>query len=180
MIGAGVLMARANGLSAKTFASKFIEMAVNNETTFTMGVGSIALGGRHPSGIWIPDSLTSHTNKIHVATLPYETKRLCQEIGGGIVETGCFPSYRDFTDPRYGKLIQKYVKAGSCSAETRARAARLAEWLTLGAGVPGCMHGGGSPDGARLVVRSLVPLEKYAQIAKALAGIAEEVLEPGK
>jgi 4-hydroxybutyryl-CoA dehydratase/vinylacetyl-CoA-Delta-isomerase len=84
MIGAGVLMARANGLSAKTFASKFIEMAVNNETTFTMGVGSIALGGRHPSGVWIPDSLTSHTNKIHVATLPYETKRLCQEIGGGI------------------------------------------------------------------------------------------------
>ncbi len=180
MIGAGVLMARANGLSAKTFAPKFIEMAVNNETTFTMGVGSIALGGRHPAGVWIPDSLTAHTNKIHVATLPYETKRLCQEIGGGIVETGCFPSYRDFTDPRYGKLIQKYVKAGSCSAETRARAARLAEWLTLGAGVPGCMHGGGSPDGARLVVRSLLPLEKYAQIAKALAGIEEEVLEPGK
>jgi 4-hydroxybutyryl-CoA dehydratase/vinylacetyl-CoA-Delta-isomerase len=170
MIGAGVLMARANGLSAKTFASKFIEMAVNNETTFTMGVGSIALGGRHPSGVWIPDSLTSHTNKIHVATLPYETKRLCQEIGGGIVETGCFPSYRDVTDPIYGKLVQKYVKAGSCSAEARARSARLTEWLTLGAGVPGCMHGGGSPDGAS-GGHSLLPLEKYAQMARKLAGI---------
>jgi 4-hydroxybutyryl-CoA dehydratase/vinylacetyl-CoA-Delta-isomerase len=180
MIGAGVLMARANGLSAKTFASKFIEMAVNNETTFTMGVGAIALGGRHPSGIWMPDPLTSHTNKIHVATLPYETKRLCQEIGGGIVETGCFPSYRDFTDPKYGKLVQKYVKAGSCSAEARARSARLTEWLTLGAGVPGCMHGGGSPDGARLVVRSLLPLEKYAQMARKLSGIKEEIPEPGK
>ncbi len=180
MIGAGVLMARANGLSAKTFASKFIEMAVNNETTFTMGVGSIALGGQHPSGVWIPDSLTSHTNKIHVATLPYETKRLCQEIGGGIVETGCFPSYRDFTDSKYGKLVQKYVKAGSCSAEARARTARLNEWLTLGAGVPGCMHGGGSPDGARLVVRSLLPLEKYAQMARKLGGIKEEIPDPGK
>ena len=103
MIGAGVLMARANGLSARTFSSKLVDMAVNNETTFTMGIGSIALGSRHPSGIWIPDSLTSHANKIHVATLPYETKRLCQEIGGGMVETGCFPSYKDFTDPRYGK-----------------------------------------------------------------------------
>jgi len=180
MIGAGVLMARANGLSARTFNSKFVEMAVNNETTFTMGVGSIALGSRHPSGVWIPDSLTSHTNKIHVATLPYETKRLCQEIGGGMVETGCFPSYRDFTDPKYGKMVQKYVKAGPCSAETRARAARLTEWLTLGAGVPGCMHGGGSPDGARLVVRSLLPMEKYAQMARKLAGIKEEIPDPGK
>jgi 4-hydroxybutyryl-CoA dehydratase/vinylacetyl-CoA-Delta-isomerase len=180
MIGAGVLMARANGLSARIFTPKFVEMAVNNETTFTMGVGSIALGSRHSSGIWIPDFLTSHINKIHVATLPYETKRLCQEIGGGIVETGCFPSYRDFTDPRYGKLVQKYVKAGPCSAETRARTARLAEWLTLGAGVPGCMHGGGSPDGARLVVRSLLSTEKYAQMARKLAAIKEEVPDPGK
>jgi len=180
MIGAGMLMARANGLSAKTFANKFVDMAVNNETTFTMGVGSIALGSKHPSGIWIPDSLNAHANKIHVATLPYETKRLCQEIGGGIVETGCFPSYKDFNDPRYGKLIQKYLKAGSCSPEARARAARLVEWLTLGAGVPGCMHGGGSPDGARLVVRSLTPMEKYAEMARKLAGIAEEIAEPSR
>lgn len=177
MIGAGVLMARANGLSARTFAPKFVEMAVNNETTFAMGIGAIALGTPHPSGIWVPDSLTAHANKVHVATLPYETKRLCQEIGGGIVETGCFPSYKDFTDPRYGKLVQKYLKAGSCGAEARARAARLAEWLTLGAGVPGCMHGGGSPDGARLVVRSLTPMEKYAEMARKLAGIAEEIKE---
>jgi 4-hydroxybutyryl-CoA dehydratase/vinylacetyl-CoA-Delta-isomerase len=178
MIGAGILMARANGLTARTFSPKFVEMAVNNETTFTMGIGSIALGSRHPSGIWFPDSLTAHANKVHVATLPYETKRLCQEIGGGIVETGCFPSYRDFMDPRYGKLVQKYIKAGPCSPEARARAARLTEWLTLGAGVPGCMHGGGSPDGARLVVRSLTPMEKYAAMAKKLAGIAEEIPEP--
>jgi 4-hydroxybutyryl-CoA dehydratase/vinylacetyl-CoA-Delta-isomerase len=180
MIGSGILMARANGLSARTFYPKLIDMAINNETTFAMGIGAIALGSRHPSGIWFPDSLTAHANKVHVATLPYETKRLCQEIGGGIVETGCLPSYRDLTDSRYGQLIQKYVKAGSCSAEARARAARLTEWLTLGAGVPGCMHGGGSPDGARLVVRSLTSLEKYAEIARKLAGIAEEIPEPGK
>jgi len=180
MIGAAILMARANGLPARTFSSKLVEMAINNETTFTMGVGSIALGNRHPSGIWIPDSLTAHANKVHVATLPYETKRLCQEIGGGIVETGCFPSYQDLMDTRYGKLVQKYIKAGACSSETRARAARLTEWLTLGAGVPGCMHGGGSPDGARLVVRSLTPMEKYAELARKLAGIAEEIPDPGK
>jgi len=180
MVGAAALIARANGLSAKTFRDKLIQMELNNETTFTMGVGAIALGQKHPSGVWLADPLTSHANKIHVATLPYETKRLCQEIGGGIVETGCLPSYQDFINPEYGQLIRKYLKAGVGSGETRARVARLVEWLTLGAGVPGCMHGGGSPDGARMVVYAASPLEEYAGYAKTLAGLEEDLPEPGK
>ena len=55
-----------------------------------------------------------------MATLPYETKVLAQEIGGGIAETGCMPSFKDFNDPRYGHLIQKYTKAAS-SAEPAGR-----------------------------------------------------------
>jgi 4-hydroxybutyryl-CoA dehydratase/vinylacetyl-CoA-Delta-isomerase len=66
------------------------------------------------------------------------------------------------------------------SAESRARAARLSEWLTLGAGVPGCMHGGGSPDGAKLVVRSLTPVDQFADYARKIAGITEEIPEPEK
>lgn len=180
MVGAAALIARANGLSARTFRDKLIQMEINNETTFAMGVGAIALGRRHPSGVWFADSTAAHANKVHVATLPYETKRLCQEIGGGIVETGCLPSYQDFINPDYGRLIQKYIKAGAGTAETRARIARLIEWLTIGAGVPGCMHGGGSPDGARMVVFGTSPLETYAGYAKILAGLEEDLPEPGK
>ena len=102
MIGAGALMARVNGLAAGTFANKMVEMAVNNETTYAMGIGAMALGKKGPGGTWVSDSLTAHANKVHVATLPYETKRICQDIGGGIVETGCFPSYEDFKNPEYG------------------------------------------------------------------------------
>jgi 4-hydroxybutyryl-CoA dehydratase/vinylacetyl-CoA-Delta-isomerase len=179
MIGAAALIARVNGLSARTFMNKLVEMAVNNETTFGMGIGAIATGRRHPGGCWVSDSLLAHANKVHVSTLPYETKRLCQDIGGGIVETGCFPSYKDFTDPSYGHLVQKAVKAGvGYSAETRARAARLVEWLTIGAGVPGCMHGGGSPDGAKLVVRLRTPIEEFVDFARNIAGIREPVTEP--
>jgi 4-hydroxybutyryl-CoA dehydratase/vinylacetyl-CoA-Delta-isomerase len=180
MIGASVLMARANGLSSKTFMSKLIDMSINNQVTYGLGVGACALGFKHPSGSFIADTLTAHTNKVMVATLPYETKRLTQEIGGGMVETGCMPSYQDFTDPKYGKLLQKYYKAGSVSAETRYKTARLAEWLTIGGGVPGCMHGGGSPDGAKLAVRFSTPFEEYAEYAKALMGIEEAVPEPQK
>ena len=181
MIGAAALMARVNGLAAGTFANKMVEMAVNNETTYAMGIGAMALGKAGPGGSWVADSLTSHANKVHVATLPYETKRICQDIGGGIVETGCFPSYQDFKSPEYGHLVEKAVKAsGKFSAEARARAARLSEWLTLGAGVPGCMHGGGSPDGAKLVVRAFTPVDQFADYARKIAGIKEEIPEPEK
>jgi aromatic ring hydroxylase len=65
----------------------------------------------------------------------------------------CMPSYQDLNNPEYGHLLRKYLKAGACSAETRFKAARLAEWLTVGGGIPGCMHGGGSPDVATLFLR---------------------------
>jgi 4-hydroxybutyryl-CoA dehydratase/vinylacetyl-CoA-Delta-isomerase len=42
------------------------------------------------------------------------------------------------------------------------------------------MHGGGSPDGAKLVIRFTTPMEEYADYARALMGIEEEVAEPQK
>jgi 4-hydroxybutyryl-CoA dehydratase/vinylacetyl-CoA-Delta-isomerase len=180
MVGASVLMARANGLSTKVFSNKLVEMSINNQVTYGLGVGACAMGIKHPSGSFFADPLTAHTNKVMVATLPYETKRLTQEIGGGIVETGCMPSYKDFTNPEYGELLQKYYKAGNASAEARYRAARLSEWLTIGGGVPGCMHGGGSPDGARLIVRFMTPFEEYADYAREIIGIEEKIPEPDR
>ncbi len=178
MVGSAVLMARANGLPSRTFNDKITNMIINNEVTYGVGLGAIAAGSAHESGVYFPDPLLANTNKVMVATLPYETKRLTQEIGGGIVETGCMPSYKDYSDPKLGPAIKKYLKAGDASGETRAKATRLVEWLTLGAGVPGTMHGGGSPDGARLFVKALTPIEKYVDYAKKLIGIEENIEEP--
>ena len=174
MIGAAALMARANGLSEKVFREKITQMIINNETTFGMGVAAGSLGEKHPSGVWIPNQLISNVNKVHVGTLPYETKRLTQEISGGIAETGCLPSCQDINDSRYGELLKKYLKA-NCSGETRAKIARLIEWLTIGSGVPGCMHGGGSPDGAKLIINAKTDIEDYINLAKRLADIKEDI-----
>jgi len=176
-IGAAVLTARANGLQSKIFNDKITQMHINNETTYGMGIAAAAMGRKHPSGAWLCDQLLSNVNKIHVATLPYETNRLAQDIAGGIAETGCMPSSKDLDSPKYGHLLKKYMKAKS-SAEARARAARLVEWATIGAGVPGCMHGGGSPDGAKLVIRANENLEEKVEIARKLAGITELIPEP--
>jgi 4-hydroxybutyryl-CoA dehydratase / vinylacetyl-CoA-Delta-isomerase len=174
MVGAAALMARANGLSEKVFREKLTQMAINNETTFGMGIAAGVLGTKHPSGVWIPNALLSNVNKVHVATLPYETKRIAQDIAGGIAETGCLPSCKDLNDPRYGKLLKKYLQA-NCSGETRAKIARLIEWLTIGSGVPGCMHGGGSPDGAKLVINATSDIAHNIELAKRLANITEDI-----
>ncbi|MCK5112073.1 MAG: hypothetical protein KAQ84_00895 [Thermoplasmatales archaeon] len=174
MIGAAALIARANGLSEKIFREKITQMIINNETTFGMGVAAGVLGKKHPSGVWIPDQLLSNVNKIHVAKLPYDTKRITQDIAGGIAETGCLPSCQDLNDPKYGTLLKKYLKA-NCSGETRAKIARLIEWLTIGAGVPGCMHGGGSPDGAKLMINAKTDINRYIELAKRLADIKEDI-----
>jgi 4-hydroxybutyryl-CoA dehydratase / vinylacetyl-CoA-Delta-isomerase len=174
MVGAAALMARANGLSEKVFRDKLTQMTINNETTFGMGIAAGVLGTKHPSGVWIPNTLLSNVNKVHVATIPYETKRIAQEIAGGIAETGCLPSCKDLNDPRYGKLLQKYLQA-NCSGETRAKIARLIEWLTIGSGVPGCMHGGGSPDGAKLVINASSDIAHDIELAKRLANITEDI-----
>ncbi len=96
------------------------------------------------------------------------------------METGCFPSYKDLKNEEYGHLIAKYLNTGACPPETRMRIARLMEWLTVGGGIPGCMHGGGSPDGARMVLFALSPLEEYARLAGDLAGLEELPAEPAK
>ena len=180
MIGAAALMARANGLSEKVFREKITQMIINNETTFGMGVAAGILGKKHPSGVWIPDQLLSNVNKIHVARLPYDTKRITQDIAGGIAETGCLPSCEDINDPKYGGLLKKYLKA-TCSGETRAKISRLIEWLTIGAGVPGCMHGGGSPDGAKLMINLKTDINHYMELAKRLGDIKEDIkVEPKK
>ncbi len=176
-IGAAILVARANGLSSRVFNDKLVQMHINNETTFGLGIAAAARGKKHASGAWLCDPLLANVNKVHVATLPYQNSVLAQDIAGGIGETGCMPSSKDFKSVKYGHLIEKYMKARS-SGETRSRAARLVEWCTIGAGVPGCMHGGGSPDGAKLVIRSAANLEKKVEIARRLAGIKEELPDP--
>ena len=176
-IGSSILTARTNGLNSKVFKDKLVQMHVNNETTYGLGIAAAARGKKHPSGAWLCDPLLSNVNKVHVATLPYDTNVLAQDIAGGIAETGCMPSYKDFKSEKYGHLIQKYMTARH-SAESRARAAHLVEWCTIGGGVPGCMHGGGSPDGAKLVIRGAANLEEKVQIARKLAGITEDIPEP--
>ncbi|HOM43117.1 MAG TPA: 4-hydroxyphenylacetate 3-hydroxylase C-terminal domain-containing protein, partial [Bacillota bacterium] len=179
MIGAALGMARANGLAQKAFQDKLTQMAVNNETTYGLGIGAMYTGKKHKSGAFYPNPLLAHVNKVHVATLPYNTKVLAQEISGGIAETGCMPSYKDMMSPIYGeKLIESLRSA--VPGEDRIKMARLVEWLTIGGGVPGCMHGGGSPDTAKMVVKAATKWDNYVDYARVLAQVESPLKEEKK
>ncbi len=181
IVGATVAMARLNGLSMKAFNDKLVQMVINNETTYGMGLGAILEGKKHPSGAFYPNAKLAHANKVHVGTLPFETKRLAQEIGGGIVENGCMPSYDDFMSEEYGeKLLSSLQGADNTKPEDRIRMARLLEWLTIGTGVPGCMHGGGSPDTGRLVVRLTTKWDELVDLARNLAVVENPLREEKK
>lgn len=179
MAGAAIGMARANGFSQKTFQDKLNQMAINNEITYGLGLGAMLKGKQHPSKLFIPDALLAHVNKTQVGSLPYLTKVIAQDISGGIAETGCIPSYKDFQSSEYGEHLYKALSA-STDGESRTRLARLVEWLTVGGGIPGCMHGGGSPDGARLVVRAFTRWEDHVADAIRIAGVKGEITEPPK
>lgn len=180
MCGAAVSMARANGLSQKAFQATLNEMAINNELTYGMGIGAMALGKKDASGLYVPAALQAHVNKVFVGRVPYDTKVKCIDIAGGISETDCFPSYADIQSPLYGKKILEGLTAGS-DGESRGKISRLITWLCNGSGIPGCMHGGGSPDGAKLVVRAMTKWEDLAKDAQRIMGIPEgKIVEPGK
>ena len=179
MVGAALGMARANGLTQRAFQDKLTQMAINNETTYSCGAGAIYAGRQHKSGAWYPNALLAHVNKVHVAALPFNTRMLAQEISGGITETGCIPSYADMMNPEYGEKLLAAMNAGVGGAD-RVKMARLVEWLTVGGGIPGCMHGGGSPDTAKAVVKGATKWDSYVDYARALANVESPLKEEKK
>ena len=91
-----MLMARANGLQVKTFHNKLVEMAVNNETTYSAGIGALANGT--PSGVWIADSLAAHTNKVLID--PSSTRPTRSRTSGGIARNQLLPVAQGLHQPQ--------------------------------------------------------------------------------
>jgi 4-hydroxybutyryl-CoA dehydratase/vinylacetyl-CoA-Delta-isomerase len=177
ILGAGILMARANGLPAKTFNEHITDVGLINNLVYAAGLGAIQAGRKHESGAYFADSALAHTNKYWVARLYTETRRIIMDVTGGIAENGGLPSYSDVKGVMGPKMLKAMQANEEVSAENRVRAARLANALM---GSSGFINGGGSPSGARMVVRAAIPIEKYAAQAAAMAGIMEEIKDPVK
>eukprot|EP00457_Paulinella_chromatophora_P004170 gb/GEZN01004180.1/.p1 GENE.gb/GEZN01004180.1/~~gb/GEZN01004180.1/.p1 ORF type:complete len:622 (-),score=100.59 gb/GEZN01004180.1/:33-1898(-) len=177
LMGAAATVAEYNGVSkASHVRDKLVEMAFLNET-----IAGTALAASHqatptPAGNFLPDVLLANVCKHNVTRHPYELARLAQDLAGGLVVT--MPADADFQHPAVGPLLQKYLAtAPGVSVDNRRRILRLIENMTLGRNAVGylteSLHGAGSPEAQRVLIRRLMDLPSKQKLARRLAGIED-------
>lgn len=177
LIGAAATIAEYNGVgTASHIRDKITEMVHLNETLYACGIACSAHGSKTPAGNYLIDLLLANVCKQNVTRFPYEIARLLQDIAGGLFVT--LPSAKELDNPKTRRIIEKYlVGAEGVSTLNRIKMMRLIENLTLGRAAVGylteSMHGAGSPQAQRIMIRRLANLEEKQQYAKTLAKIRE-------
>ena len=173
-IGVAALLAQYNGTENKSHVKdKLIEMTQLNEQLYCAGIASSAEGWQTESGSWMVDYLLANVCKLNVTRNPYEIMRLAQDIAGGIMVTA--PSEADLRSADVGEYVKKYLVGKDVDAETRLRALRLCENLSLGTAAVGylteSMHGAGAPQAQKIMIDRQANFEHKKEIAKRIAGI---------
>lgn len=178
LIGAAASIADFNGTAkASHIKDKITEMVHLNETLFSCGIACSARGQPTPAGNFLIDILLANVCKQNVTRFPYEISRLLHDIAGGIFVT--MPSAKDLSNPETAKWIEKYLSgAEGVDTKDRMKMMRLIENLVLGRAAVGylteSMHGAGSPQAQRIMIRRLANLEEKKGYAKTLALIGKD------
>lgn len=169
LIGAAALAAESNDVAeASHIKDKLIEMLHLNETLYACGIACSCEGHPTRSGNYDINTLLANVCKQNVTRFPYEIARLAQDIAGGLMVTA--PSEKDLDHPVAGPLIEKYLSASdSFTVRERIKLLRLIENLTLGTAAVGylteSMHGAGSPQAQRIMIKRQGQLAKKKQYA---------------
>jgi 4-hydroxybutyryl-CoA dehydratase/vinylacetyl-CoA-Delta-isomerase len=175
VIGAAQSLAQYQGTDKTShIKDKIVEMIHLNETMYACGIACSAEGKPTASGTYLIDPLLANVCKLNVTRFPYEITRLAQDIAGGLLVT--LPSEKDFANPKTGPYLEKYLHSvEQYTTEDRCRMLRLVENLTLGPGAAAylveSLHGAGSPQAQRIMLRRLSNLEEKMRLARRLAGI---------
>lgn len=178
LIGAAALAADYNGVEgASHVRDKLVEMTHLNETIYGTGIAASHESTRTTAGNYVNDALLANVCKLNVTRFPYELGRLAQDLAGGLVAT--MPSEADLRSPSTGPLVEKYLAGRSgVPTEHRMRVARLIENMTLGRNAVGylteSLHGAGSPQAQRVLIRRYSDLDGKKSLARRLAGIPED------
>ena len=177
LIGAAANMAEYNGVAgASHIKDKLTEMIHLNETLYSSGIACSAEGCESSSGTYVIDLLLANICKQNVTRFPYDIARIAEDLAGGLMVT--MPSEKDYRDPELGQYIEKYLKGkDDIPTEHRMRMLRLIENITLGTSAVGyrteSMHGAGSPEAQRVMIRRRGDIDKKKELAKDIAGIDE-------
>jgi 4-hydroxybutyryl-CoA dehydratase / vinylacetyl-CoA-Delta-isomerase len=175
-IGTAALIAQYNGTEKATHVKdKLIEMTQLNEQLYCAGIASSTEGYQTASGNYMVNLLLANVCKLNVTRYPYEIVRMLEDIAGGIMVTA--PSEADLRSKAVGHYVEKYLAGHGVDAETRLRALRLCENLSLGTAAVGyrteSMHGAGSPQAQKIMIGRQGNFEGKKELAKRIAGITK-------
>ncbi|MBA7696566.1 4-hydroxybutyryl-CoA dehydratase/vinylacetyl-CoA-Delta-isomerase [subsurface metagenome] len=164
-----------NGVEkASHIQDKLVEMVHLNETLYSCGIACSSLGFQREAGNYEMDMLLANVCKQNVTRFPYEIGRLAEDIAGGIICT--LPSEADFNSEVVGSLLKKYLSTcNEVSVEDRYKVLRFIENLTMGVASVSyrteSMHGAGSPQAQRIMIRRQANFESKKKLIKEILDI---------
>lgn len=182
LIGAGALMAEANGLDFDRHAhmrDAMVELIKIVEGFFACGVAASHYGQADPSGAVMPDTVFANVGKLLLATQIYDMQRLAHYVSGGLIVALPGPD-EDHNPATAASLSALLGGRADIPYDKRIEVARLMEDLT--ASHTGgwysviSLHGGGSPEAMKREIWRNYPLGDRADLVERLLdrGIAAD------
>ena len=174
LIGAGVMMADANGLSAERtphLRDRMVELIKLVESWYACGVAASVYGFADPAGNFQPDGVFANVGKLLLATQIYDMHRLAHEVSGGLIVTLPGPD-EDHNPATAGSLAAMLETRPDVPHAHRMAVARLMEDLTASdtAGWYSVisLHGGGSPEAMKREIYRYYPVEDRVKVVERL------------
>jgi len=177
LIGAGALMAEANGFpDPGTIASlrePMVELIKIVEGFYACGVAASVYAQRdEASGTFIPDPVFANVGKLLLATQIYDMHRLAHEVSGGLIVA--LPGPDEDHNPATAATLTELLRANpAVPYDKRIEVARFVEDLT--ASYQGgwysviSLHGGGSPAAMKQEIWRRYPVgDKVALVERLL------------
>jgi 4-hydroxybutyryl-CoA dehydratase / vinylacetyl-CoA-Delta-isomerase len=182
LIGAGALMAEANGLDVEEHAhirEAMVELITITESFYACGVASSVYCTKDASGSVMPDAVFSNIGKLLLATRIYDMQRLAHYVSGGLIVALPGPD-EDHNPETKASIAAVMGGRPDIPAEHRAEVARFIEDLTVShqAGFYSVisLHGGGSPEAMKREIWRNYPVMEKVELVESLLdrGILDE------
>lgn len=192
LIGAGALMAEANGLDLGRHGhirEEMVQLIKIVEGFYACGVAASVYGKTDPSGVVMPDPVFANIGKLLLATQIYDMHRIAHTISGGLIATLPGPD-EDHNPETAASLAAVLGGRADIPHAQRMEVARFIEDLTVSdqAGWYSVisLHGGGSPEAMKREIWRNYPVGDKAALVEslldrgALAGAEKPGKQPGQ
>ena len=188
LIGAGALMAEANGLDVGRHAhirDQLVELIKITEGFFACGVAASVYCQEDGSGVAMPDPVYANIGKLIMATQIYEMHRIAHYVSGGLIVALPTPE-EDHNPETAASLAAVLAGRADIPYAQRAEVARFIEDLTISkeAGFYSVisLHGGGSPEAMKREIWRHYPLMEKVELVERLLdrGVVADGTRPSK